>query len=203
MAEKLKLPVRNWEMYICRQYQEALQLQGCLYEVNYNGMVNSGDIVDPKTLFSVMNDEDFSHDVLHIYAAQIRGKDRNVAECGLAYLWGNAYHADSEGRVPDQQELIPVLQRYVQTHSEIKLLDLFEKNPDVLAEYGYPKPLHVRHIIAGLIWAEIEKQKGIDGVITFLKCGRGYDNFFKSADALIGINRKNFDEKVRRLLFEK
>jgi metallo-beta-lactamase class B len=201
MAEKLKLPVYNWEMYMCRNYQEILQLQGCSYSVKRNGVVNLGDIVDPQTFFSVMNDEDFSHDVLHAYAAIIRGNDMNVTECGLAYHWGNAYYAGNDGNIPEQQDLIPVLRQYITAHRDVKLLDLFEKNPDVLAEYGYPQPIYVRHIIAGLIWAEIERQKGTDGVIAFLKCGRGYDNLFKSTEALIGINRENFDEKVYRLLF--
>jgi hypothetical protein len=202
MAGKLKLPVRSWEMYMCRHYQEAMQLQGCSYEVTANGMFNSGYIVDPKTFFSVMSNEDFSHDLLHIYASGIHGRNRNAAECGLAYLWGNAYHADSNGNVPDMQELTPVLQQYIQAHKEVRLLDLFEKNPNVLAEYGYPKPIQVRDIIAGLIWEEIEKQKGTDGVISFMTCGRGYDNLYKSTEALIGINRENFDKKVNGLLFE-
>ncbi|MDR1330551.1 MAG: hypothetical protein LBK07_00415, partial [Tannerella sp.] len=49
VAEKLKLPVRSWEMYMCRQFQEVLQLQGCLYDAESNGIFNSGYIVDPKT----------------------------------------------------------------------------------------------------------------------------------------------------------
>ncbi|MDR1259712.1 MAG: hypothetical protein LBK65_10645 [Tannerellaceae bacterium] len=202
MAGKLKLPVQSWEMYMCRHFQEVLQLQGCSYEVTSNGIFNSGYIVDPKTFFSVMSNEDFSHDLLHIYASMIHGRNRNVAECGLAYLWGNAGYVDGDGNIPEQQELIPVLQRYVRTHNDARLLDLFEKNPNVLAEYGYPKSIvYVKDIIAGLIWTEIEKQKGADGVIAFLKCGRGYDNMYKSAEALIGINRENFDEKVYGLLF--
>jgi hypothetical protein len=200
MASKFNLPVKEFDLYMCRNYQEALQLQGCLYEYRSNGYLNRGDIIDPKTLFSVMSDEDFSHDVLHIYAGQIRGKNRSVVECGLAYLWGNAYHANSEGRVPELQELIFVLQRYIQTHNEVKLLDLFEKNPDVLAEYGYPKPIQVKHIIAGLIWTEIEKQKGVAGIVELLKCGRTYDDFFKATNKLLNINRGNFDAKVRELL---
>jgi hypothetical protein len=187
---------------MCRQFQEVLQLQGCLYDAESNGIFNSGYIVDPKTFFSVMSNEDFSHDLVHIYASMIHGRNRNVAECGLACLWGNTYYVDRDGNVPELQELIPVLQQYVRTHNNAKLRDLFEKNPDVLAEYGYPKPIQIKDIISGLIWAEIEKQKGADGVIAFLKCGRGYDNLYKSTETLIGINRENFDEKVYRLLFK-
>jgi hypothetical protein len=202
MAKKLGLPVRNWDVYMCRNYQEVLQIQGCFYESATNGYVNSGYIVDPKTLFSVMNDEDFSHDVFHMYATEIRGKIRNrTAEEGIAYLWGNIYHPGKVGKAPGQKDLVPLLQQYLETHKNMTLLDLFDKNPDVLAEYGYPHPISVKSIISGVICEEIEKQKGAAGIIELIKCGSGDENYFQSVENLIGINRDNFNEKVYQLLF--
>jgi hypothetical protein len=203
MAQKLNLPVRNWDVYMCENFQEAFQIQGCSYESTGNGVFNSGWIMDPKTLFTCMNDEDFSHDVLHIYASQIRErKDRNVnGECGLAYYWGNAYHSGITGKAPGLQELLPALQQYFRSHKEAKPLELFEKSPDILAEYGYPHPVHVNKIIAAVICREVEKQKGMEGILELLKCGRGNDNLFKATEKLIGINRDNFDREVRRLVF--
>jgi hypothetical protein len=203
MAKKLNLSVRNWEVYMCENFQEALQIQGCSYESTGNGVFNSGWIMDPKILLTCMNDEDFSHDVLHIYASQIRErKDRNAnGECGLAYYWGNAYHSGATGKAPDLKELVPVLQRYLQSHKDTKLLELLEKSPDILAEYGYPHPIHVNRIIAGVICEEIERKKGTEGIIELLKCGSGNDNLFKATDKLIGINRENFDKEVYKLIF--
>ena len=203
MAQKLGLPVQNWDVYICRNYQEVLQIQGYFYEFTQNGIINSGYIDDPKTLFSVMNDEDFSHDVFHIYAHKIRGEKRRnyTAEEGIAYLWGNAYHIGKAGKAPEQKDLVPLLRQYVQKHKDVKLLDLFEKNPDVLAEYGYPKPIQVKSVISGIICEKIEKQKGEEGIIELIKCGSGDDNFFQCIENLIGINRNNFDEIVYNLIF--
>lgn len=203
IAENLNLPVRNWDVYMCENFQEALQIQGCLYEFTSNGVFNSGWILDPKILFSCMNDEDFSHDVLHVYASQIRErKNRNAnGECGLAYYWGNAYHSGVVGKAPNLDELVSALQQYLQSHEETKLLELFEKSPDVLAEYGYPHPIHVNRIIAGVICKEIEQRKGTEGIIEMLKCGSGNDNLFKATEKLIGINRENFSEKVYHLIF--
>ena len=53
MAKKLNIPVRNWDVYMCRNYQEAIQIQGCIYEFTRNGIFNSGDIIDPKRFFPV------------------------------------------------------------------------------------------------------------------------------------------------------
>ena len=204
MAQKLNLPVKNWDVYMCRNYQEAIQIQGCFYEFTRNGFLNYGDIIDPKTLFSVMNDEDFSHDVLHVYASQIRGNVRNAtAECGVAYYWGNAYHTGMVGKSPNLNELIPVLRQYLQSNKDVKLLELFDKSPDVLAEYGYPKPIHIHQIISAVICREIERQKGTEGIIELLKSGRGDNNFFKRVENLIGINRDNFDKVVYELIFAK
>jgi len=203
MARTLGLPVRQWVVYMCANYQEVLRLQGCLYESMSNGKVNSGDIIDPNTLFSVMNDEDFSHDILHIYASKIRGKNRNrSAECGLAYYWGNAYYPGATGKAPELTELLPVLRRYLQSRPDARLLGLFEKDPDVLAPYGYPKPVQVARVISAVICREVERQKGADGIIELLRCGSGDENFFKCIKKLVGIDRDNFEEKVRRLILE-
>jgi len=203
IAQKLNLPVRNWDLYMCRNFQEVLQLQGCMYDYSRNGVYNSGYIMDPKTLFSCMNDEDFSHDVLHIYASQIRERpQRNVnGECGLAYYWGNAYHLGNTAKSPGLDELIPALQNYLLSHKDVSLLELLEKSPNILAQYGYPWPIHVNKIISGVVCREIERQKGTEGVIELLKCGRGNDNLFKATERLIGINRENFDKEVYKLLF--
>jgi hypothetical protein len=203
MAQKLKLPVRNWEVYMCANFQEVLQLQGCLYESTGNGVFNSGRIMGPKILLTCMNDEDFSHDVLHIYASQIREqKDRNAnGECGLAYYWGNAYHSGIAGKAPDMKVLLLAVRQYLQSHRDAKLLELFERSPDILAEYGYPHPIHINRILAGVICEEIEKQKGMEGIIELLKCGRGNNNLFKATEKLIGINRENFDKEVYKLIF--
>lgn len=203
IAQKLNLPVRDWDVYMCRNYQEVNQIQGCVYDYLYNGKINSGYIMDPKTLFTCMNDEDFSHDVLHIYASQIRGKERNsLGECGLAYYWGNSYHLGDAEKAPDLEELLPVLRLYLREHNETSLLELLEKSPDVLAEYGYSWPVNVNRIIAGVLYREVEKQKGTAGVIELLKCGKGNDNFLSATGKLIGISRDNFEKEVYKLIFE-
>ena len=168
IARKLALPLRHWDVYLCQNFQEALNIQGCVYEYSRNGVVNSGYIVDPCTLFACMHDEDF-------------------------YTTPNA-------KSPALEELLPAFQKYIDEHKGAQLLSLFEKNPDVLAEYGYPKPIEVNKIIAALICREIERQKGEKGIIELLKCGRGNNNFFRVVEQLIGLNRENFDSELRRLV---
>ncbi len=200
MAERLALPVRRWEMYLSRNFQESRQLQGVTFEARWNGEVGRGDINDPRFLFPVMGNEDYTHDLLHIYAAEIRGRARNAIECGLAYLWTNVDYVDSAGHSPDLNELLPMFRRYLEAHPT-DLLQLFEEDPpDRLLPYGAPMKTSVRQIMGGLIWERLYREKGTEGVRDLLRCGRGLDNLFKALDRLLGINRGNFDREVRGML---
>lgn len=71
----------------------------------------------------------------------------------------------------------------------------------MLAEFGYPHPIHVNRIIVAVLCREFEKQKGTKGIIELLKCGRGNDNLLKVTEKLIGINRNNFENEVNKLIF--
>lgn len=115
-------------------------------------------------------------------------------------IWGNAYYTTPNAKSPALEELLPAFQKYLDEHKGAQLLSLFEKNPDVLAEYGYPKPIEVNKIIAALICREIERKKGEKGIIELLKCGRGNNNFFRVVEQLIGLNHENFDSELRHLV---
>ena len=128
MAERFALPVRRWEMYLSRNFQESRQLQGVTFEARWNGEVGRGDINDPRFLFPVMGNVDYTHDLLHIYAAAIRGRARNAIECGLAYWWANVDYVDSVGHSPDLNDLLPVFRRYLDEHPT-DLLQLVEEDP--------------------------------------------------------------------------
>ena len=200
MAGKLGLPVRHWDVYQCQNYQQILQLQGFYYEATSNGLINSGAILDPRTIFTVMGDEDFSHDVLHCYAGAVRGQERNAnAECGLAYHWGNAYYPDSTGKAPSLEQLKPLIQRYLQENPKADLLALFEEQAELPASYKLPLSVRLPRVMGGIICQEVERQKGTAGLIELLKCGRGNDNFFQATEKLIGLKRDNFNREFRKI----
>ena len=58
----------------------------------------------------------------------------------------------------------------------------------------------VRSVIAGLIADEVEQKKGMPGIIALINCGKGDENYLSAIDTLIGINKVNFDTRVRVLL---
>lgn len=199
IATKLGLTPMKFDFYMCHNFQEIFHLIGCEYNLQNNGTSNSGYIVDPNTLFSIMNNEDFSHDVFHIYASKIRKQKRNsAAEEGIAYSWGNAYYADNNGEIATQKELVSALRKYLRENPKTNLVDLFDKNPKIF-NYGSDK-ISVKWVISGLICDEVERKKGIEGIKQLIDCGRGDENFFKCIDRLAQINRDNFNKKVMALI---
>lgn len=199
IATKFGLKPEQLEFYLCDNYQDVLRLMGYEYDAESNGKTRSGYGVIANTIFSVMHNEDFSHDLFHYYSAKIRGNARNwYAEEGFAYCWGNAYWTKPNGETITQDELITKLQQYVKVNPQTSLLKLFDEQPKVF-EY-LSEEIGLKKILASLICKEVEKKRGIDGVKELLKCGSGADNFFKTVERLVGINRTNFDTEVLKLL---
>lgn len=199
IAGKLGLPPEQLHFYLCANYQEALQLMGYTYDQSAAGKTRDGYGVEANTIFATMGNEDFSHDLFHFYAEKIRTNKRNsAAEEGIAYSWGNAYYTSTKGEMISQRELIPHLRSYLSTHPETSALEVFSKN--VRGFSPLAREASLRSTIASLLSDEVEKRKGIPGVIQLINCGAGDDNYFKCLDALIQVNRDNFNEKVSALL---
>ena len=196
IALKLGLKPEQFDFYLCNNYQEILPLLGYEYDQESAGMVSDGYGVDAHTIFSIMHNEDFSHDTFHYYAAKIRKNARNsAAEEGIAYSWGNAYYTDEHGEMITQKQLGPKLKEYLVQHPQASLLELFSKNPMILTGQ-----LKVRSLIASLICDEVERKQGIIGIKELINCGRGDDNYFIVVNKFTGINTSNFNERVAALL---
>ncbi len=200
IAQKLGLKPEKFNFYLCNNYQEALHLMGYEYDQDSNGQTRSGYGVDGNTIFSVMHNEDFSHDILHYYSEKIRiNKKRNhMAEEGLAYLWGNAYYTKANGEMVDQKELIGSLKNYLKENPNADLLVLFSKNQKLFGKLA--AEISAGSVLSGLICEKIEKTKGSEGIKKLLNSGSGEDNYFKSVEELVGINKRNFNEEVLKLI---
>jgi hypothetical protein len=199
MADKLGLIPMKFNLYMCHNFQEIFHLIGCEYDLQNNGTSNSGYIVDPNTLFSIMNNEDFSHDVFHIYASKIRKQKRNkAAEEGIAYSWGNAYYADNNGEIASQKELVSALIKYLNENPNTNLIKLFDDKPKIF-NYGSDR-ISVKWVISGIICDEVERKTGVEGIKQLINCGQGDENFFNCIDKLIQINRDNFNKELMLLL---
>lgn len=98
----------------------------------------------------------------------------------------------------EQNELIDYLKVYLKANPKTSLLELFNKNTKILNPLA--AEISVKSTISSILCDEVERKKGIDGIKTLIKCGRGDENFFKSLNDLIAINETNFDIEVTKLL---
>jgi hypothetical protein len=196
IATKLGLPPEKFEFYLCNNYQDILHLQGFEYDSEAAGVVTDGYGPGDSTIFSIMHNEDFSHDAFHYYAAKIRKNSRNsAAEEGLAYSWGNAYYTDEHGEMISQQQLVVKFKIYLQQHPQSSLFELFSKGPFIFGD-----ETKVRSLLASLICDEVERKGGITVIKELIDCGRGDDNFFRIVTRYTGISPANFDVRVKELL---
>lgn len=202
IASKLKQEPEKLHFYLCDDRQEILKLQGYEYSIEVNGDARNGYGVDEGTIFSVMSNEDFSHDMFHYYSGKIHQRvNRNwITEEGIAYLWGNAYYTDAAGEMITHSRLVDELRKYLAENPDTNLIALFTSNQKI---YNHIAPeISVRSTISGVIAREVEKQKGMEGIFTLINCGRPEreNNYFAAIEQLLGITRENFNEKVARLI---
>lgn len=203
IATKLGYKPEKFNFYMCSNYQDVLKIMGYVYDSESNGITRDGYGVVGNTIFSIENNEDFSHDLLHYYAAKVREnvKRNHAAEEGLAYYWGNAYYVDKSRKMVELTQLKENLKEYLIQNQNANLLDLFSKNTRNFSKLA--PEFSLKSTIAGLICELIEKEKGIDGIKTLIKCGKGDDAFFEITNQLVGINQSNFESKVRYLIDKK
>lgn len=200
IAEKLGVKPEKFDFYMTKNYQDVSKLLGHDFDARRNGTTNLGMGASYNMIFAIMNNEDFSHDILHFYTSRLRnGIQMNfTAEEGIGYVWGNAYYVNSESEMISQKQLVAQLQDYLKRNPKTSVLKLFNENTQIFT--NIPKIVSSKSTISGVICDYIEKKKGIEGIKQLILCGAGDENFFKKIDELVGINESNFDKKVSELI---
>ena len=202
IAKKLGLQPEKLNFYMTDNYQEILQLLGFGYSLNSNGSYRDGYGVKNKTIFAVMNNEDFSHDMFHYYSGKInKGINRNwITEEGISYLWGNAYYTDKNGEMITNQKLVIELKDYLSKNPNTNLFEIFSKNENI---FNHIAPeISVRSTISGVIANQVEKKKGLKGILSLINAGsqNRLESYLKMTNKLLGIHKNNFNEKVTKLI---
>lgn len=204
IAKKLKLEPEKLDFYMTDNFQEISEFLSFGYSLFSNGKYRDGYGVDSKTIFAIMNNEDFSHDLFHYYSGKINErKNRNwITEEGIAYLWGNAYYTDKNGEMITHERLVTELQNYLSKNPNTNLYELFSNNEKIFNDIA--PEISVRSTISGIIAQEIETKKGDEGTAKLINAGREnrLESYLKATNELIGINKENFSIKVKKLIEE-
>ncbi|MEO6902523.1 MAG: hypothetical protein ABI315_05130 [Bacteroidia bacterium] len=202
IAAKLGLKPEKLDFYMTDNFQEISELLGFGYSLYSNGKYRDGYGVDTKTIFAVMNNEDFSHDMFHYYSGQINKREnRNwITEEGISYTWGNAYYTDKDGEMITNKRLVTELQNYLLKNPDTNLYELFSNDEKIFKTIA--PEISVRSTISGIIADQVEKEKGKDGISKLINAGSQdrLESYLKATNELIGINKENFNLKVGKLI---
>lgn len=205
IAGKLGLKPEKLDFYMTDNFQEISELLGFGYSLYSNGKYRDGYGVDSKTIFAVMNNEDFSHDMFHYYSGQINKRaNRNwITEEGIAYAWGNAYYTDKNGEMVTNERLVTELKDYLTKNPNTNIFEIFSNNEKIFNNIA--SEISVRSVISGIIANQVEKEKGADGISKLINAGSQdrLESYLKATDELIGINKENFNSKVGELIKNK
>ena len=201
--KKLHAPDYTTEFYCCNTLQEALELMGVTYKLDYNGIAAEnfssfedntflnvvGRVNTDPALFDL---HDLWHDRLHqVIPVSIINKPIDE---GCAYLYGGSWGLSWE-------EIFKQFKIYMGDNKD--WLTAFSENKNFGSSQRYH--LYVAYVIDALLVQKIEKEKGFDAVMEFLSCGKsqpGNDKYFAALDKIAGINRLNFNETIEKLVEE-
>jgi hypothetical protein len=204
IATKMGLKPEKFDFYMCDNFQEISTLLGFGYSAYSNGKYRDGYGVDANTIFAIENNEDFSHDIFHYYSGKVNERgDRNwITEEGIAYLWGNAYYTDKSNEMVTHERLVKELKIYISQNTGVDLYELFSNNIRIYNEIA--PEISIRSVISGIIAKEVESKKGEYGILALINAGSKdrLVNYMKATDDLIGINTKNFNERIQSLIKE-
>ena len=203
IANKFGLEPDALDFYMVDNHQEYLNLIGINYQVYTNGKYRTGNGVSFNTIFSIMNNEDFSHDIFHYYSGKINEREnRNwITEEGVAYLWVNAYYTYKNGEMIEMNQMVSTLKNHLKENPNTSLFSLFEDNPKIFKPLA--SEISVRSVLSAIIANKVEDKKGIEGIMELINAGGGEElvkKYLAVTDKLIGINKKNFDAKVNELI---
>jgi hypothetical protein len=197
--KKLRAPGYNTQFYCCNTFQEALELLGVEYALDYNGIsANSLTAFENNTFLDVIGGNnslafdlhDLWHDRLHA-VIPVSTINKPIDE-GCAYLYGGSWGLSWE-------EIFKQFKAYMGDNKD--WLTAFTENKNFASSQQYH--LYVSYVINALLAQKMEKEKGFPAVMEFLSCGRyeaGNDNYFRALDKITGINRSNFNANVEKLV---
>ncbi|PIE88552.1 MAG: hypothetical protein CSA04_01330 [Bacteroidetes bacterium] len=199
------MPTANYYGRSCNTMSDLLHLMGMPYNKVYNGknwiMINF-DSDNQKFNFYTRRFFDGRevdpHDKFHVRAYTVIPKEKRnrFMICGCAYLYGGSWLICWE----DIQKRFKETVDYKKEQDWLKLY--FDRY-----NFGVSKARHllVTQFINALIIEKVEEEQGFPAVKKLLASGNMYkerDAFFQILEEVTGINEKNFNEEVGRLILD-
>jgi hypothetical protein len=200
IAKTLEVQRLEIDYYKSNTIQETYRVVGIDYDVSSNGeSINSISDTSTNTLFGGIDWFGYGHGLVHLYCKKYLTKqgikNRQVEE-GFAYFLGGCWEVKL-------QDLKKDLKNYLSDNPMSSPLQVFG-----LKTYLDPTKFHYtfapiddgvrgKHIMLGMFCEELDKS---NKSFELLMCGKTEDQLWLKLNVLLGINKDNFDVKLRELL---
>lgn len=190
---KQKSPIYHY--YKCKDTQEALSIFGIKYSYRRsNADYGFGLSDDYGNFITGINSEDYLHDHVHSFFGKIYENKETWREFeeGIAIYYGGNWG------VP-LSELKTVLRNELKENSTFDFLSEFKKARKSKRYDGK----HLYDRIINAVFAELIIEKhGFDAAIEVLHCGDNGEQIYTQLDKKLGINEKNFNKKLKKILLK-
>jgi len=202
--KKLKSNNKKTILYCAKNRTELLRLIGVEYKLDYNGRSSGAfsALNENEQLIILGNDnekfDDFDpHDLWHDRLSLVisRRKVNKHVDEACAYFYGGSWGLS-------WNEIFNLfMQRVVSDKKDIDWM-YYKENRSNFAD-TQAEHLMVDYVVTALIVKKIERKKGFEGVWRLLNSGKyekGNEKYFKALDEIIGVNKKNYNKEVWKLI---
>jgi hypothetical protein len=197
---------KSIDIYVCNDCNDMACM---LHLVGINYLMDANGFSWLSTVYTV-TDKDFAvytqrlsnqkadtHDLFHWRTRAAISDDEKYSHymvCGCAYVYGGSWGY----RWKEIREMFKARMKYDRKTDWLKLY--FERY-----NFGESQAEHllVTQFINALIIQKVEKEQGFPAVMELLSSGSMYDdreNFFRILEKVTGINEKNFNKEVWKLV---
>ena len=134
--------------------------------------------------------EVYTHEIVHLYTDKICNNANSFANEGIATWLGGSGNISYTGGVKTIAE-------YISGKPNMNILEALLHDTQVDGK------LSMKYFLGALICKKVQDKHGMNGIKKLLCSGKSIEDFLAQTNELIGLNRENFNEYIRKAISEK
>ncbi|MCH5715864.1 hypothetical protein [Niabella hibiscisoli] len=131
--------------------------------------------------------EIYTHEIVHLYTDKICNNLNSFANEGIATLLGGSGNISYTSG-------IKMIAKHISGKSGLNILETLLNDTQVEGKVS------MKYFLSALICKRVRDKSGIDGIKKLLCSGNSIDDFLMQTNELIGLNRENFNEYIRKAI---
>lgn len=177
--------------FVYYKFKDAKELfNGLGFDYIYNMYLDTTGGMRSNTTEAVYcgnNSEIYTHEIVHLYTEKICNNTNSFANEGMATLLGGS------GGI-SYTSGIKAIAKYILNKPGMNILDA------TLNDRQVDGNVSMKYFISALICKNVQEKSGMEGFKKLLCSGNSIDNLLMQTNVLIGLNRENFNDYMRKAI---